>query len=46
MSLVLYLHKAKGTLYKVWSGDQSMHKRGYRELMHKAVLRETTAAAM
>ena len=46
MSIVLYLHKAKATLYKVWSGDQSMHKRGYRELMHKAVLRETTAAAM
>ena len=43
---MLYLHKGKATLYKSWSGDKSMHKRGYRELMHKAVLRETTAAAM
>jgi 23S rRNA G2445 N2-methylase RlmL len=36
----------KATLYKVWSGDDSMHKRGYRDLIHKAALRETTAAAM
>lgn len=45
--LSLYLHKSQGTLYRVWSGEKSMHKRGYRpDLIHKAALRETTAAAL
>jgi len=44
ISLLLYLHRGKATLYRVWSGELSMHKRGYRDVMHKAALRETTAA--
>lgn len=36
----------KATLYRVWSGVDSMHKRGYRDTIHKASLRETTAAAL
>eukprot|EP01041_Mallomonas_annulata_P005241 gene5241-10490_t len=46
LSLVLYIHRGQGTLYRVWSGDKSMHKRGYREVVHKAALKETTAAAL
>lgn len=48
LSLLLYLHRGKGTLYRMWSGETSMHKRGYRADMtiHKAALRETTAAAL
>ena len=46
LSLLMYLHKSKASLYRVWSGDESMHKRGYRNVIHKAMLRETTAAAM
>lgn len=48
LSLLLYLHKGKATLYRVWSGESSMHKRGYRQggAIHKAALRETTAAAL
>jgi len=47
MPLSLYLHRARGTLYRVWSGEKSMHKRGYRsDVVHKAALRETTAAAL
>lgn len=45
--LLLYLHRGGGKLYRVWSGDVSMHKRGYRsDVIHKAGLRETTAAAL
>lgn len=45
--LVLYLHRGEGKLYRVWSGVTSMHKRGYRQgAIHKAALRETTAAAL
>lgn len=45
--LQLYLHRGKATLYRVWSGERSMHKRGYRgDTIHKAALRETTAAAL
>ena len=44
--LLLYMHKGKATLYRVWSGEQSMHKRGYRQILHKAALRETTAAGL
>lgn len=46
LPLLLYMHRGKATLYRIWSGDQSMHKRGYRQLVHKAALRETTAAAL
>jgi putative N6-adenine-specific DNA methylase len=46
LSVLLYLHKGWATLYKVWSGDASMHKRGYRDVVHVAALRETTAAAL
>ena len=44
---LVYIHKDEATCYRVWSGEQSMHKRGYRQdTIHKAALRETTAAAM
>ena len=46
LSVLLYLHKGWATLYKVWSGDASMHKSGYRDVVHVAALRETTAAAL
>ena len=46
LSILLYLHKGWATLYKVWSGEASMHKRGYRDVVHIAALRETTAAAL
>jgi 23S rRNA G2445 N2-methylase RlmL len=46
LSLFLYLHRGTAILYRVWSGDESMHKRGYREVVHKAALRSTTAAAL
>jgi 23S rRNA G2445 N2-methylase RlmL len=47
LPLLLYLHKGVGTLYRVWSGEQSLHKRGYRpDVVHKAALRETTTAAL
>jgi 23S rRNA G2445 N2-methylase RlmL len=46
MILHTYLHRGKCTLYKVWSGEDSMHKRGYRDTVHRAALRETTAAGL
>lgn len=46
LSLFLYIHRGKASLYRVWSGEDSMHKRGYRQLVHKAALRETTAATI
>jgi 23S rRNA G2445 N2-methylase RlmL len=55
LSLMLYLHRDKATLYRIWSGEQSLHKRHYRQEMasptssspiHKAALRESTAAAL
>ena len=46
LPLLLYLHRGQATLYRVWSGELSMHKRGYRDVIHKAALRETTAAAL
>lgn len=48
--LLVYLHNDKCTIYRVWSGASSMHKRGYRggddQATHKASLRETTAASL
>lgn len=57
LSLMLYLHQDKATLYRIWSGEQSLHKRHYRQEtttsptlttapIHKAALRESTAAAL
>ena len=46
LPLFLYLHRRKATVYRVWSGVMSMHKRGYRGDIHKAALRETTAATL
>ena len=47
LPLLLYLHRGRGVLYRVWSGERSMHKRGYRpNVVHKASLRENTAAAL
>lgn len=47
LPLLLYLHENQATLYRVWSGEASMHKRGYRsETVHKAALRESTAAGL
>jgi 23S rRNA G2445 N2-methylase RlmL len=39
-------NSGKATLFRVWSGEESMHKRGYHSIVHKASLRETTAAAL
>lgn len=61
--LSVYLHQHRATLFRVWSGVSSLHKRSYRGSsssflsgqgeedeaegpMHKAMLRETTAAAL
>ena len=41
--LVLYLHRGEATLYRALSAE-SLHKRGYRDVMHAASLRETLAA--
>ena len=43
-----YFSHTKSTLYRVWSGPSSLHKRGYRAnaVQHKAALRETTAAGL
>jgi 23S rRNA (guanine2445-N2)-methyltransferase / 23S rRNA (guanine2069-N7)-methyltransferase len=46
VNIFLYLHRGSAIVYRVWSGDTSLHKRGYREVVHKAALRETTAAAL
>lgn len=43
----LYMNRDQASLYRLWSGTFSMHKRGYRQAtIHKAALRETTAAAL
>lgn len=46
LALVLFLQNDEAWLYRSLSGVGSLHKRGYREQMHKSSLRETTAAAM
>lgn len=35
LPVVTYLHRGEAILYRVWSGDASMHKRGYRETVHR-----------
>jgi putative N6-adenine-specific DNA methylase len=43
----VYIHRDTAAVYRVLSGASSMHKRGYRgETIHKAALRESTAAAL
>lgn len=48
MSFLVYLHKDSATLYRSWSGANSLHKRGYRQgaPVHVAALRETTASGL
>jgi putative N6-adenine-specific DNA methylase len=46
LPLVCYLHRGGARLYRSLSGLGSMHRRGYRDAMHAASLRETLAAAM
>ena len=48
LPLLLYAHRGRTILYRIWSGDSSMHKRGYRRdsSIHRAALRETTAALL
>lgn len=44
----LVLHRGGATLARRWSGPRGLHRRGYRAgvKMHKAALRETTAAGV
>jgi 23S rRNA G2445 N2-methylase RlmL len=46
--LFLSIHEESASLYRVWSGVASLHKRGYRSdgPIHKAALRESTAAGL
>jgi len=46
LPLVLFLQNDEAWLYRSLSGISSLHKRGYRQQMHKSSLRETTAAAL
>ena len=46
LPLIIFLQKDEAWLYRSLSGFASLHKRGYREQMHKSSLRETLAAAM
>jgi 23S rRNA G2445 N2-methylase RlmL len=46
--LFLSIHEESASLYRLWSGATSLHKRGYRSEgpIHKAALRESTAAGL
>ena len=46
LPLIIFLQQDTAGLYRSLSGLGSMHKRGYRDAMHIAALRETLAAAM
>jgi len=48
LPLMLYLHRGEAIIYRIWSGEESMHKRGYKtdSVIHKANLRENTAASL
>lgn len=46
LPLVLFLQRDEAWLYRSLSGLGSLHKRGYRDAMHRSSLRETLAAAM
>ena len=43
LPVVIYLHRGEAILYRVWSGDSSMHKRGYRETVHRYFLMSSAA---
>lgn len=45
LPLFLYVYKNESTLYRDLSG-QTLHKRGYRSVMHKSSLNECLAAGM
>ena len=44
--LLLHVHRSKASLYRLLSGASSMHKRGYRDKMHAASLKESVAAGL
>lgn len=46
LPLVVFLQRDEAWLYRSLSGFGSLHKRGYRDCMHRSSLRETLAAAM
>ena len=46
LPLVVYLDRGRALLYRSLSGARSMHKRGYRDAMHAASLKENVAAGL
>lgn len=46
LPLSIYIDNGKALLYRSLSGVRSMHKRGYREAMHAASLKENVAAGL
>lgn len=46
MPLIVHLEGGGAKLYRALSGCESLHKRGYRRVMHAASLKETTAAGL
>lgn len=46
LPLVVYIDKGSALLYRSLSGTRSMHKRGYRDAMHAASLKENVAAGL
>lgn len=46
LPLVVYLDSGRALLYRSLSGTRSMHKRGYRDAMHAASLKENVAAGL
>jgi 23S rRNA G2445 N2-methylase RlmL len=47
LPIIFYMHMNEPFIYRAWSGELSMHKRGYKtNAIHKAGLKETTAAGM
>ncbi|CAM9720570.1 unnamed protein product [Chrysoparadoxa australica] len=46
LSVSVFLDGSKASLYRSWSGAVSLHKRGYRDRMHAASLKETIAAGL
>lgn len=45
LPLFVYIYKNVATIYRDWSGE-TLHKRGYRDVMHKSSLNESVAAGM
>lgn len=46
LPLVVYMDRGRVLLYRSLSGTRSMHKRGYRDAMHAASLKENIAAGL